>query len=366
MLILVLSDFHLGKGKFLDNGQINILEDFDEDEKFAEFLDHYSTGTYYFSDVNVVLNGDIFNLIQMDVDGIFTHLLSEDHITKMVQEIIEGHPIFFQALRKFLARPNKKLTYVIGNHDIGMVFSKPQQVMMEEVGAPIEFTHQFISNGVLIEHGHRFEPINTVPRSKQIITGPNNIPILNLPWASLFCIYLLPKLKEIRPFIDKVRPLSLYVKWTILNDFKFFIYLTWATVAYFIRTQFRPYGKYNKNFKISLRQIFKIAVHPKYDKNAKRVLSTRPDIKIVIMGHTHITEWRRFKDGRLYFNTGTWNQVPSVDAALHKNISNLTYVCVELNEKKGTIKNAFLNVWQGKWRPYREEVMTAPHAFSSK
>ena len=122
MLVLVLSDFHLGKGKFLDDGHINILEDFDEDEKFAEFLDHYSTGTHYFTDVNVVLNGDIFNLIQMDVNGVFTHLLTEDNIVQMVNEVIEGHPLFFQALKKFLARPNKKLTYVIGNHDIGMVY----------------------------------------------------------------------------------------------------------------------------------------------------------------------------------------------------------------------------------------------------
>lgn len=359
MLMLVLSDFHLGKGKFLENGHINIMEDFDEDEKFAEFLDHYSTGTYYFSDVNVILNGDIFNFIQMDVDGVYTHLLTEEHTVKMVKEIIEGHPVFFEALKRFLGRPNKKVTYVFGNHDISMVFEKAQKVICEAVDGVIEFTHQFISNGVLCEHGHRFEQMNTVPRSKLVINGPNNTPIINLPWASLFCIYLLPKLKEMRPFIDKVRPLSLYVKWTILHDFRFFIYLAWVTLAYFVRTQFRPYGKYNKNFKISLRQLFGTAIHPKYEKNAKRVLATRPDVKIVIMGHTHITEWRRFKDGKLYFNTGTWNQVPSVDAALHKNISNLTYVCIEINEKKGEIKNAFMNVWQGKWRPYREEVTTS-------
>lgn len=359
MLMLVLSDFHLGKGKFLENGHINILEDFDEDEKFSEFLDHYSTGTYYFSDVNVVLNGDIFNMIQMDVNGVFTHLLTEDNTVQMVNEIVEGHPIFFQAIKKYLSRPNKKLTYVIGNHDISMVFEKAQQAFMEAVGGEVEFTHQYISNGVLVEHGHRFEPINTVPRSKLIVNGPDNTPIINLPWASLFCIYLLPKLKEMRPFIDKVRPLSLYIKWTILHDFKFFMYLSWVTMAYCIRTQFRPFGKYNSNFKISLRQIFNIAIHPKYDKNAKRVFATRPDVKIVIMGHTHITEWRRFSDGKLYFNTGTWNQVPSVDAALHKSISNLTYVCIELNEKKGSIKNAYLNVWQGKWRPFREEVTTS-------
>lgn len=358
MQLLVLSDFHLGKGKFLENGQINMLEDFDEDDKFAEFLDYYSTGTYYFSDVNVVLNGDIFNLIQMDVDGVYTHLLTDEHITKMVNEIIKGHPIFFEGMKRFLSRPNKKITYVIGNHDIGMIFEGAQKAVCDAVDAEIVFTHQFVQNGVLIEHGHRFEPINTVPRSKLLIEGPDKKPILNLPWASLFCIYLLPKLKEVRPFIDKVRPFESYIKWTLFHDIKFFFYLGYAISSYLIRTQFKPYGKYNKNFKISLKQLFNFAVHPKYEKNAKRVLATRPDVKIVIMGHTHVTEWRRFKDGKLYFNTGTWNEVPSVDAAMHKSVTNLNYVCVELNEKKGTIKNAFMNVWQGKWRPFKEEIGT--------
>ncbi|MBD67028.1 MAG: hypothetical protein CME62_17635 [Halobacteriovoraceae bacterium] len=359
MLMLILSDFHLGKGRFLKDGSANILEDFDEDEKFSEFLDHYSTGTYYFSDVNIVLNGDIFNLIQMDVDGEFTHFLTEDNIIKMVDQIIEGHPLFFEALKKFLARPNKKVTYVIGNHDIGMVYPGAQKRLIDEIGEGIEFTHQFISCGVLVEHGHRFEPVNTVPRSKLIIDGPDNTKILNLPWASLFCIYLLPKLKEIRPYIDKVRPLSSYVQYTFFHDFRFFLYLVWSVFGYCVRTQFRPYGKFNKNFKISLGQVFKIAIHPKYDVNAKRVLATRPDIKIVVMGHTHITEWRRFKDGKLYFNCGTWNQVPSVDAAQHKTITNLTYVAIEINEKKNIIKSANLNVWKGKWRPFTEEVVTS-------
>lgn len=359
MLVLVLSDFHLGKGRFLEDGSLNLLEDFDEDERFVEFLDHYSTGTYYFTDIHLVLNGDILNLIQMDVDGVYTHLLTEEHIEKMVSKIIEGHPVFFQNLRKFLSRPNKKLSYVIGNHDIGMIFPKAQKLFKDAVGDEVEFTHQLVTNGVLVEHGHRFEPINTVPRKNLLIKGPEGKDILNLPWASLFCIYLLPKLKENRPYFDKVRPISLYIWWTLLNDFRFFMYLSWHVIAYVIRTQFRPYGKYNKNFRISLRQLTKIAIHPKYEKFAKRILATRPDVKVVVMGHTHITEWRRFSDKRHYFNCGTWNHVPSMNRALHKNIMNLYYVCIDINEKKSQIKSASLNVWQGKWTPYREEILTS-------
>lgn len=356
MLILVLSDFHLGKGKFLENGNINPLEDFDEDEKFIEFLEHYSTGTYYFTDIHLVLNGDILNLIQMDIDGEFTHLLTEEHIEKMVNSIIKGHSLFFQHLRKFLSRPNKKISYVIGNHDIGMIYPKAQECFRRAVGEEVEFCHQLVTNRVHIEHGHRFEPINTVPRKNILIPGPNDKEILNLPWASLFCIYMLPKLKEVRPYFDKVRPISLYIWWAFFHDFKFFFYMSWLVISYITRTQFRPYGKYNKNFKISLRQLSKIAIHPKYEKFAKRILATRPDVDLVIMGHTHITEWHRYKDGKHYFNCGTWNHVPSMNRAQHKNITNLYYVCVEVDEKKQVIKNTYLNIWQGKWRPFREEI----------
>ena len=46
MLILIMSDFHLGKGKFLKNGQKNILEDFFEDDRFIELVDYYSKGKF--------------------------------------------------------------------------------------------------------------------------------------------------------------------------------------------------------------------------------------------------------------------------------------------------------------------------------
>ena len=55
---LVLSDFHIGKGKYLENGRINLLEDFHFDQKFLEFLDYHSTGPYKNAEVELLLNGD--------------------------------------------------------------------------------------------------------------------------------------------------------------------------------------------------------------------------------------------------------------------------------------------------------------------
>ena len=358
MLLLVVSDLHVGKGRFLKNGQLNILEDFDEDEKFIEFLEHYSTNKNYFSDIHLVLNGDILNLIQMDVDGVFTHLWTEEHSVRAVESIIEGHPHFFQALKKFLSKPNKKITYIIGNHDFAVVWPGVQELLKKEIGEELVFEETLSVHGVHIEHGHRFESINSVPKNKYFVDGPNGTKILNLPWGSLFCMYLMPLLKKDRPYIDKVRPLSVYIRWCFFHDFKFFIYLGWTVFKYILKTRFQPYTRYNKNFKTNLKVLANFSAHPKYEKFAKRIFRRNEDMQVIIMGHTHIAEWRRFPEGKIYFNTGTWNPVPSMDIGLHKNITKLSYACIEVNERKHAITNAYLNVWQGKWRPYRSEVST--------
>ena len=47
------------------------------------------------------------------------------------------------------------------------------------------------------------------------------------------------------------------------------------------------------------------------------------------MGHTHLVEWRRYPDGQLYFNTGTWNPIPNVDAGMQQERQQFTYLKIE-------------------------------------
>ena len=89
MIILVLSDLHLGKGKYLKIGQLNLLEDFLEDEKFYDFCDYYSRGDYEKEEVHLVLNGDILNLIQIDIDLLHlqdTHFRKVDKMCNLLRE----------------------------------------------------------------------------------------------------------------------------------------------------------------------------------------------------------------------------------------------------------------------------------------
>ena len=359
MLILVLSNLHLGKGKFLKNGQLNILEDFFEDDRFQEFTDYYSSGKHYWTHSHLVLNGDILNLIQIDVDGVFSSIIDGELTVKAIKQIEKGHPTFFEALKKYLATPNKKLTYVIGNHDSGIAFEEAQNYLKELIGDGIEFCFELNIDGVHIEHGHRFEVINTVSPSKFFLDGPNGKKILNLPWGSLFCINVLPQLKKERPMIDKVRPMSSYIKWSILNDFSYFIRMFYTVIKYFIRTNFDTYTRQNRNFKTTIKVLKQITIYPRYEKKAKSILKRNPDLHTVVMGHTHVQEWRRFPEGKYYFNTGTWNMIPSIDAALHESTANLAYCAIDVHSKTKSIRSGSLNIWQGNWRPFREEISTS-------
>ena len=89
MLLLVISDLHLGTGHFLENGMRNILEDFQEDDRFCEFTEYYSTEKYKNDSVHLVLNGDIFNLIGIDVDDEFTHIQDDEWCVKAMKKIVK-------------------------------------------------------------------------------------------------------------------------------------------------------------------------------------------------------------------------------------------------------------------------------------
>ncbi len=121
-LKLVVSDFHLSAGKWLEDGRRNPLEDFHQDQRFREMLEHHSTDKYASADVELIINGDFFDpLAVMDLmgdlmgEGItidnvdFPAEVEEGAAVKKFQTILNGHPKSFDGLRDFLKR-GKKIT----------------------------------------------------------------------------------------------------------------------------------------------------------------------------------------------------------------------------------------------------------------
>lgn len=355
MLILVVSDLHLGKGGFLKSGQVNIMEDFHDDDMFREMLEFYSRGKYEKEKVHLVLNGDILNLLAVDVDGVFTHIIDDQVSCRAVHMIAKGHKVFFNAIKEFLKKENKKVSYIIGNHDIGMLFPKAQQAFCKIVEAEVPFVESLNFKGIHIEHGHRFDPLNNVPRFKQIVKGPNGKMVLNLPWGSLFCILVLPQLKKERPNIDKVRPMSKYAKWMFYYDFRFFIKAIHLIFNSVFKLTGRKDFQHSKGFYATVKLLRQFAIYPKYAKLTRQLMKRKKNLTTMVIGHTHIREWRRFPDGKLYLNSGTWNIIPSFDVGQHSDEKRLTYLYLTVNEANHELLEASINSWQGEWKPFTSD-----------
>src|SRR6476660_7164303 len=98
---IVVSDFHLSRGKWLENGRRNPLEDFHQDERFEELLNHYSTGIYSDADVELIINGDFFDPLAViplpGPNGALPPLeypleVEEPAAIQKISIILEGHP----------------------------------------------------------------------------------------------------------------------------------------------------------------------------------------------------------------------------------------------------------------------------------
>ncbi|MBU6375044.1 MAG: metallophosphoesterase, partial [Bdellovibrionales bacterium] len=306
---LVVSDFHLGTGRFFADGSVNILEDFLYDEEFAEFLRFYSSAIYYEREVELVLNGDILNLLQVDDFGVHTHLITERATVRAVERIIKGHPDFFSALRRFASAPRHSVAYIMGNHDAGMLWPGPRKVFERAVGARIQFydTHYFF-DGVHVEHGQQYEDLCRMDMSRPFVTSGLPEPVLNLPWGSIFVSVWLTKIKLERPHVDKVKPFTLLLRWMLIHDLvwtvKTFLRMgrfLWDTIA------FRPRYLILEGVKATWGMVKQATIYPSFDHVAAQVLSSNAEARIVIFGHTHVLRYRKIEGGKEYYNEGSWN-----------------------------------------------------------
>src|SRR5262245_46969170 len=111
-LKLVVSDFHLGKGPYREDGSVNVLEDFRQDGKFAEFLDYHGEGEWKDAEVELVVNGDFFNLLGVDLDGRLQEAITERVAVEKTEAILRGHRTAFDALERFGARRDRAITFL--------------------------------------------------------------------------------------------------------------------------------------------------------------------------------------------------------------------------------------------------------------
>ena len=196
-LKLIVSDLHLGVGRVLKSGQINSLEEFYFDEKFVEFLHFYQSGKYAETEVELILNGDILNFLQVDYRGHYLTVITEEVTKEKLIRIHKGHPKFFDALKEFAAREGNSISYVVGNHDQGMLWPAAREILNDRVGTQVKFKNLvYFFDGVHIEHGHMHEAANRLDPRKFFLKKNLAEPILNLPFGSHFFVEFVLKVKQ--------------------------------------------------------------------------------------------------------------------------------------------------------------------------
>jgi UDP-2,3-diacylglucosamine pyrophosphatase LpxH len=256
-IILVVSDLHLGAGPTLPDGSTNYLEDFFHDPKFVEFLDYYSTGHYAKQEVDLIIDGDFFNHLQLYPDEKKPELLTEATALWRTKAIIEGHKTVFEALARFAATEHHSITFMIGNHDLGLFWPKVQEHIRGVIGEHVRIhaASVYLRDGIWIEHGNQHVAEHRIDHEHPFADSGVERPVVKLPWGDYFVLRYLNRVKRDRPYVDKVYPFRLYLKWALIHDTGFAIKASFAGLKYFLQVLLGI----GDNKQLSRRQFFKIA-----------------------------------------------------------------------------------------------------------
>src|SRR5262249_18780596 len=342
---------------------VNLYDDFHEDSRFEQLLAKYTSGKYAEAEVHLVLNGDIFDLLKVSVNGKFPEAVTERLALLKVEQCLKGHPRVIKALSALLANPSNRLTFQPGNHDMEFFFPGVQRRFCRALTG--EETHprlRFISDapffelegGLQFHHGHQFEAIHAMDFGKLFITRGVSEPILNLPWGSLFILQVVNKLMEERPYLDKVMPFWPLFAGGIFFDTRFTLKMISASAYYYARSRLNPLWWQKRPFE----KVFKFArtelkLFEHLDHFARRILNS-PPVNAVFIGHTHGEMVRTYPRNKIYINTGTWMPMINLKLSNLGQNTRLHYGLV-LFDHSGTTRISLMR-WHGNL-PLSEEVI---------
>ncbi len=346
---LVVSDFHIGKGAFLPDGSRNPLEDFFFDGKFTEFLEYHRTGSFADAEVELIVNGDFFNHLQIDTRERHPDIISEKVALRRTNEILQGHRPLFDEMRRFCQTPGHRITFLLGNHDPGLLFPSVRQRLNECLGAPVLVKNDsYRFDGVHIEHGHQFFADNAYNTGRYFLEKGLPEPIVNLPWGSFFVIHYLNKVRQERPYFCKIYPFRHYLRWALIHDTLFALRSIGRIAFYFLWLRFTRSPFRRSSIGRTFRIIKEVGISPKIEREAKKILLTDRETRIVILSHSHYAAFRQVAPGKTYINTGLWNEQISLELSNQGRVVRLTYAQLTYDEKG--IPHPSLKEWKGHHR----------------
>lgn len=367
--IVVVSDLHLGAGVNV-NKRHNFLEDFHYDKELIEFIEYHSSGYYLDREVELIINGDFFDLLAVPFVKYFDdEFWSEKAALDKLKMILEAHSGVIDALRDFITYPNNKIVYIIGNHDAELVFDSLREYLIEQFPEKDRAKFKIILNeddsvyipeeGIVLKHGHEYELAHNFSIKSCIATDINKNKYFIPPWGSYYVTRVINKFKEGRDYINAVRPVNKFIINGIIYDPLYTTRFIFANFYYFFMVRFVMIFKQNiKLSEIMNRVKTEIQLFQNYESLTEEFVTNDENIKALIVGHTHDPIFREYDDGSIFINTGTWTKMYNLDFGKSFQGEKLTFARVDVKEKKSTSSDEkigrfehleiTLNEWRGR------------------
>jgi predicted phosphodiesterase len=97
-----------------------------------------------------------------------------------------------------------------------------------------------------------------------------------------------------------------------------------------------------------------ISIYPSYDKVAFKILEENEEVNTVIFGHTHVLRYRQYREGKEYFNEGSWNECTNLDLSDYGQKTRLSFAFIEYSGDPKARPKVRMKQWNGVWRPEME------------
>ncbi|MDO9182900.1 MAG: hypothetical protein Q7U04_10860 [Bacteriovorax sp.] len=366
--IIVVSDLHLGAGLNVNNRR-NFLEDFHYDKELIEFIEYHSSGHYLDREVELIFNGDFFDLLAVPFVKYFDdEFWSEKAALDKLKMILDAHMGVIDAMKDFLSYPNNHIVYIIGNHDAELVFESLRDYLLEFFAEKDRDKFRILLNddtvyipedGIVLKHGHEYEAAHQYSVKTCIATDINHNKYFIPPWGSYYVTRVINKFKEGRDYINAVRPVNKFIINGVIYDPLYTIRFVFANFYYFMMVRFVMIFKQN----VKLSEFFnhvknEIQLFQNYESLTEEFVTSDENIKALIVGHTHDPIFREYDDGSIFINTGTWTKMYNLDFGKNFNGAKLTFARIDVKEKQipteGEVIGRFdhleisLNEWRGR------------------
>lgn len=218
--VLVVSDLHLSDGGRLENWGAT------QQANFAQLLAATQPGQRLASEtVELVINGDCFDFLLTPPALIGRAQTEVNGAHAKWANILSAHGDWFAALRSFLRVPGRRVTFLIGNHDVELCYPSIRARVRSAIGAGPGLVRFCLTQAyqplpdVVIDHGCQFDPYNAIPalwERAATLSTPEQLETsdargsavgpTSLPWGSRYYYNAFLPTKARLPHLDEMIP----------------------------------------------------------------------------------------------------------------------------------------------------------------